>query len=925
MRRIPLQTEFDLGQVPRCGTGTAAHESDTPPAPDDLMLYEQFEERFHSRPIQALIEEYAEDPPFHLRGLTPSRPPRDYQLQAIARLHYYLDNKDGFQDPADPVHLLFNMATGSGKTLVMASNILHLYDRGYRVFVFFVNTTAVVDKTRRNFLAEGTEKYEFADDVHHRGRHVPIREVEHIERADPDAINIVFTTIQGLHTQLAQPSEESLTRESFERQKVVFLADEAHHINALTKADYRTTKKEEQDLQTWEGTVLSLLNQHSENVLLEYTATIDWSDPALHEKYEDKALVRYELKEFREDGYSKDVYLLKSPVSKEGRMLRALLLSHYRQLVAEEHGIPLKPLVLMKSRNIPDSKDDHEFFRDLLAQLDGDAIDRVLQEEEAEGRGTGRMREALDFFDERGMTSERLAEALRDSFGPAATEIINSKNQAQELLRDEIHNLEDPSVTIRVIFVVNMLNEGWDARNLFDIVRLDESNERPRDVTTSEVQLIGRGARYYPFTSEEADSDDPESRFKRKFDDDLTHDLRALEELHYHTKTNNLFIESLTEALVESGLKEPEDQEFTFQVRDSVVDGDIWNQGVVFVNSRDPVPLERRQSLADYDVPNTIGVQFSGKGSREAAVFEGETGPEGSTATTLGLSEFSSSLILHAMNDPDLRTFRFRELQDYFPSLSSRHDFISDDDFLGGVQVKVHAPAGVDPRELSAFDRLAIVRTVLQQVANTLESNRHDWIGLDTWEYSPVREVMREEVTKKISVSDDRNGKGHSISAAPNSAVRASIDELSWYLYDDNRGTQEEKRLIKLLADEYREELEQAFDEYLLLRNEGDVRVFAFEDGRATEPDFIFLGRVAGDSSDRYLQVFMEPKGKHLLETDAWKEDFLEKVDASAVVLELAKKADYRIVGAPFYNHERERHDPRFHDRMDSLIEEEAP
>lgn len=923
MRRIPSQTEMDFGRSPDSDTDACARDRGDLPARDDLMLYEQLTERFHRRSIQDRISDYTESPPFHLQCLTPERPPRDYQLQAIGRLHYYLDNKSGFQDASDPIHLLFNMATGSGKTLVMASNILHLYDRGYRIFVFFVNTTAVVDKTRRNFLAEGTDKYEFADDVHHRGRHVPIREIEHIERADPDAINIVFTTIQGLHTQLAQPSEESLTRESFERQKVVFLADEAHHINALTKADYRTTKKEERDLQTWEGTVLSLLNQHSENVLLEYTATIDWSDPALRDKYEDKALIRYELKEFREDGYSKDVYLLKSPVSKEGRMLRALLLSHYRELVAQEHGIPLKPLVLMKSRNITDSKDDREFFRDLLARLDGDAISRILEEEKAEGRGTGRMREALAFFEERGLTSDRLAEALRDSFGPAATEIINSKNQAQELLRDEIHNLEDPRVTIRVIFVVNMLNEGWDARNLFDIVRLDESNERPRDVTTSEVQLIGRGARYYPFALEEADSDDPESRFKRKFDDDLTHDLRALEELHYHTKTNNLFIEGLTEALVESGLKEPEEKEFTFRVRDSVVEGDIWNQGVVFMNSRNPVPLERRQSLADYDVPKTIGVHFSGKGSREAAVFEGEAGPEGTTTTTLDLSEFSPSLLLHAMNDPGLRTFRFGELQDYFPSVPSRHDFITDDAFLGGLEVKVHAPTGLDPRRLSAFDQLAIVRTVLQRISNTLESNRHDWEGLDSWECSRVREVMQEEVTRKISVSEDRNGKGHSIRAAPNAAIRAPIDEFSWYLYDDNRGTQEEKRLIKLL-DEYREKLEEAFDEYLLLRNEGDVKIFAFDNGRATEPDFIFLGRIADDTSDRYLQVFMEPKGKHLVESDAWKEEFLETVDASAVVLELAKRAEYRIVGAPFYNYEREQHEPRFRHRLDSLIEEEA-
>ncbi|MDA0062985.1 DEAD/DEAH box helicase family protein [Brachyspira hyodysenteriae] len=31
---------------------------------------------------------------------------------------------------------MFNMATGSGKTLIMASLILYLYEKGYRNFLF---------------------------------------------------------------------------------------------------------------------------------------------------------------------------------------------------------------------------------------------------------------------------------------------------------------------------------------------------------------------------------------------------------------------------------------------------------------------------------------------------------------------------------------------------------------------------------------------------------------------------------------------------------------------------------------------------------------------------------------------------------------------------------------------------------------------
>ncbi|MFL4916016.1 hypothetical protein [Staphylococcus aureus] len=47
------------------------------------------------------------------------------------------------------------------------------------------------------------------------------------------------------------------------------------------------------------------------------------------------------------------------------------------------------------------------------------------------------------------------------------------------------------------------LNEGWDVLNLFDIVKIDEKKKVNKNATNAEAQLIGRGARYYPFIYEE--------------------------------------------------------------------------------------------------------------------------------------------------------------------------------------------------------------------------------------------------------------------------------------------------------------------------------------------------------------------------------------------------------------------------------------
>ncbi|ENS7590492.1 DEAD/DEAH box helicase family protein, partial [Neisseria gonorrhoeae] len=51
-----------------------------------------------------------------------------------------------------PTHLLFNMATGAGKTMMIAALILYYFEKGYRHFLFFVNKNNIVYKTENNFI-----------------------------------------------------------------------------------------------------------------------------------------------------------------------------------------------------------------------------------------------------------------------------------------------------------------------------------------------------------------------------------------------------------------------------------------------------------------------------------------------------------------------------------------------------------------------------------------------------------------------------------------------------------------------------------------------------------------------------------------------------------------------------------------------------
>ncbi len=68
------------------------------------------------------------------QNLNPKYELRPYQAEAFARFfHCY---KNDFPNKTYPLHFLFNMATGSGKTLIMAGLILYLYEQGYRNFLF---------------------------------------------------------------------------------------------------------------------------------------------------------------------------------------------------------------------------------------------------------------------------------------------------------------------------------------------------------------------------------------------------------------------------------------------------------------------------------------------------------------------------------------------------------------------------------------------------------------------------------------------------------------------------------------------------------------------------------------------------------------------------------------------------------------------
>src|SRR6266536_3319216 len=275
------------------------------------------------------------------KNLNPDYELRGYQIEAFARFLYCY--KNDFPNKTYPLHFLFNMATGSGKTLIMAGLILYLYEQGYRNFLFFVNSTNIIEKTKDNFLNPAFIKYLFNQDINLGNRRVHVMPVENFEAVNPNDINICFTTIQKLHSDLTNQKENSLTFEDFRKHKVVLLADEAHHMNVQTKSEMEM-------FESWENTVQRIFEQNTDNLLLEFTATHDFTHPGMVEKYRNKVIFRYDLPEFRNDKFSKDVTLVYSDFDLDERIIQALILSQYKQEVSAKYRINLKPVILFKAQ-----------------------------------------------------------------------------------------------------------------------------------------------------------------------------------------------------------------------------------------------------------------------------------------------------------------------------------------------------------------------------------------------------------------------------------------------------------------------------------------------------------------------------------------------------------------------------------------------
>lgn len=847
-------------------------------------------------------------------NLSPNFQLRPYQLEAFGRCKYYFEEYSD-RPIEQPTQVLYHMATGSGKTLIMAGLMLYLYQQGYRNFLFFVNSTNIINKTRDNFLNSTASKYLFGESVQIDNRRVRIREVDNFQvGSSGDDMSIVFSTIQGLHSRLNTPRENSLTYDDFEDEKIVLISDEAHHINAETKQAKDLNQTEMFARNTWESTVHRIFNANSRNILLEFTATADLTNEQILNKYRDKIIFDYPLKAFRLDGYSKEVKVLQSDSELMNRVLQAMLLSQFRRKVFEKHGQLIKPVILFKSKTIGESNSFFEEFVSRMKSLSRMDLERIRSNPALDSVLCG----VFAWFDQNKISLGNLALELREDFSEDKCISVNSKDESEQK-QIAVNTLEDGDNECRAVFAVDKLNEGWDVLNLFDIVRLyntrDAKAGKPGRTTLSEAQLIGRGARYCPFRLS-----DEQPLYQRKYDiigDEKELELKLCEELYYHSAYNSRYIQELHTALQEIGIKAKESLQLELKLKPEFKDREFYKSGVTFRNTRMKNTREEITSLNTSFIETAHKIPLLTGYSQSSTLLKPEL--QQHQINTKKEDYFIKSFGLHVVRKAlcQFPEYQFVNLQRLFPHLRSLSEFITSENYLGKVKVEVEGAEGKVNR-LTQDDKLAIVVRLLEKLSKQLQMEDVEYKGTKEFKPYPIKDTFSSKTLNVVNDGNSDREYGIAQSTTTNPSLCMDLSQKDWFVFNENYGTSEEKYLVKYI-DKVIDKLKEKYSEVYLIRNQQHFKLFNFDDGRAFEPDFVLFLIKDGETHVSQYQIIIEPKGSHLMEHDKWKQDFLVCMRKEHKIEQLWKNRNYVIWGMPFYNETKAKQD--FEREFNALID----
>lgn len=835
---------------------------------------------------------------------------RHYQDEALRNYHYTQS-----QIKPSPQHILFNMATGSGKTDLMAGLILYLYQEyNYQNFLFTVNTNSVLMKTKDNLVNQNSDKYLYHDKIEIDGRQISVVEVERFPRIQQDnTIYIKLSSVQKVSDDLFVVKENTMGLVDYERQPVVILADEAHHYSASTK-----TEKEAEN--TWESAINKILNarnqQEQKNLLLEFTATVDFDKEVIYDKYRDKVVYRYPLSKFMFDGYSKQVKRIETSASDEDKMLNVVLLSQFRKYRAYLEGVTstFKPVILFKSPKVAVSLEANKIFNQLIENLNvRELITFIKRQQLMDSNASSALSLAYDFYLKNEDQLGKIIREIKHDFD--SRNVLNANDTSGNMLEkgqyQALNTLENPNNLYRVVFAVAKLTEGWDVLNLYDIVRIEKEAGTNKSATMAEAQLIGRGARYYPFEIEGQKS------YQRRFDNDSSNKQLFLETLHYHTMNEPQYLKQLVGSLKQMDLPTGEDKKnppIEIKVKSSFKKTEAYKKGKIYYNEVVEVEDEWFDSIDKYGINHKTDISRNLNHGSQEVFYQANASMNETKIISIG--KFDARYVKKAIQC--LEFYQFGNLKKYIPLLPSMKEFIYGKNWLNTNELNLFLTVPIEYKstDVTPDDILNVVIELLKEYEVKFKSGYVKQRGTNKFIGYPINEYLT-NYNKRVPEYDTANLFNEAMQKI---AVYEIEDDF--YVYEKaivNKLEYELIERVKAHVNELKEKYHKAV--YLLRMDENMHRESAKSEklklhqfgsrmnraGEITEthlqgfqPDFIlFL-----EDSEFYFQIFIEPKGMSgdRFISELWKQDLLLYMTDNQGEMEFeANEENVRISGLKFY------------------------
>lgn len=445
-----------------------------------------------------------------------------------------------------------------------------------------------------------------------------------------------------------------------------------------------------------------------------------------------------------------------------------------------------------------------------------------------------------------------------------------------------LNSLEEANNPIRVIFAVARLNEGWDVLNLFDIVRISEGATKTKATTDSEAQLIGRGARYYPFEYKDEDS------YTRRFDfGGENSELRVIESLHYHTINDNAYIKNLEKSLKSANIQVKEDKyhHLEAKIKPSFKKNPIFKEGKIYINKLIETTAEDYNTLEKYNVSTVFDIPF------EMAI-EQKYGSKITHKVATQTHEVSWKVEEKYIQKAIQRRpfFHYSNLKNYMPSISSMKTFIESKDFLGDLTLYVSLPSETEIKDLDPITKLEMVEKFFESMEKKIRLNYMKNRGTPVFEGVKFSKLINDY---QIELNKVNQG----ISDIDELVQPRNMRDHDWFIYDKAIVNSWENSFINFIND-YIKQLKEKYNEVYLIRNERKIKIVEIDGTRGFMPDFLLYLQ---DENCTY-QIFLEPKGDHLRLQDKWKEDFLSSLGEREDVEVLTENEEVRLLGIKFYS-----------------------